>query len=122
MNIKDYKFHVGDEVITTEGERGRITSICTCERCQERGFHVPFWAGEFDKWEHCIDKFTAENGFSGYYKIGEYRFNNFDKAEVLQCMAACERELQKCRKRLETIEEIIEEIEAERNREQKIKG
>lgn len=106
MNIKDYEFHVGDEVITTEGVRGKITSICTCDMCINRGFHEPFWTAEDDRWEHCIDKFTAECGFNGYYKIGKYRFNDFDKGEVLQSMAYCEKELKRLRKQWRLIEEL----------------
>lgn len=106
MNIKDYEFNIGDEVITTEGVKGKITSICTCDRCEERGFYESFWTSEDDDWEHCIDKFIAEIGFNGFYKIGKYKFNDFDKAEVLQCMAACQRDLQRYKKQLKTIEEI----------------
>ena len=106
MNIKDYEFHIGDEVITTEGIKGKITSICTCDRCQERGFYEPFWTCEDDKWEHCIDKFTAECGFNGYYKIGKYRFNDFDKGEVLREMASYEDGLKRLRKQLKVIEEL----------------
>lgn len=108
MNIGDYEFRVGDEVITTEGERGKITKICTCDRCQERGFYEPFWIGEDkdNKYERCIDKFTAEIGFNGYYKIGNYRFNDFDKAEVYQNLAYCEDSLQKYKRQLKVIEEM----------------
>lgn len=106
MNIKDYEFRVGDEVITTEGVRGKISKICTCDRCQGRGFYEPFWIGEDDEWEHCIDKFTAEIGFNGFYKIGNYRFNDFDKAEVYRSMADCEDSLRRYKKQLKTIEEM----------------
>ena len=36
-----YTFHVGDEVITDDGRVGKITSICTCDRCKTRGFYEP---------------------------------------------------------------------------------
>ena len=44
MNIKDYKFNVGDEVITTDGQHGKIVEICNCESCRSRGFLEPFLA------------------------------------------------------------------------------
>jgi hypothetical protein len=110
MDIKDYEFNVGDEVITTEGVRGKITSVCTCDRCQERGFYEPFWKSEDDNWEHCIDKFTAEIGFNGYYKIGKYHFNDFEKGEVLREMASCEDGLKRLRKQLKVIEELESDI------------
>lgn len=106
MNIKDYKFHIGDEVITTEGVRGKITNICTCSLCEKRGFYEPFWKDENDKWEHCISIYDAESGFRSFYKIGKYRFNDFDKGEVLREMASYEDSLKRLRKQLRIIEEL----------------
>lgn len=106
MNIKDYEFHVGDDVITTEGVKGKITNICTCDRCEERGFYEPFWIGEDDVWGHCIDIYDAESGFNRFYKIGKYHFNDFDKGEVLRDMAYCEDGLKRLRKQLKVIEEL----------------
>ena len=105
MNIKDYEFCVGDEVITTEGVRGKITSICTCDMCEERGFYEPFWIGEDDNWEHCIDIYDAESSFNRFYKIGKYRFSDFDKGDVLREMASCEDELRRLRNQLKVMEE-----------------
>jgi hypothetical protein len=105
MNIKDYEFHVGDEVITTEGEVGKIVGICDCSECEKRGFYEPFWVCEDDEWSHCITCFIAENWFNGFYKIGKYRFNDFDKGDVLRNMADCEDELKRLRKQLKVIEE-----------------
>lgn len=107
MDIKDYKFHIGDEVITTEGEKGRIVDICNCEYCQERGFFEPTWIDENNDYYHCITKITAEKGFRGYYKIGKYKFNNdFDKGAVLREIASYEDELRGLKKQLKTIEKL----------------
>lgn len=106
MNIKDYKFHVGDEVITTEGEKGVIISICECSRCQERGFNEPTWIAEGDSSERYITIGDAICGFHGFYQIGKYKFHDFDKAEVLGTMAFYEKELKRLKKQLKTIEEI----------------
>lgn len=108
MNIKDYEFYVEDEVITTEGIRGKITSICTCDRCQERGFYELFWKDENEKYgyEHCISIYDAKSGFSSFYKIGKYRFSEFDKGEVLREMANYEDRLKQLRKQLKLIEEL----------------
>lgn len=83
MNIEDYEFHTDDEVITTDGKKGRIVGICCCSRCQERGFHEPFWICEDTGETYYIDNFVAQEGFDGYYKIGKYIFNDLDKAKVL---------------------------------------
>ena len=106
MNIKDYEFHIGDDVITTEGIRGKITNICTCQRCESRGFYEPFWTSKDNDYEHCIVKDIAEMNFSGFYKIGKYRFNDFDKGEVLQSMAYHEKELKQLKKQWRLIEEL----------------
>lgn len=105
MDIKDYEFHVGDEVITTEGVRGKITSVCHCDRCEERGFYEPFWIAEDGKYEHCIDIYDAKSGFSSFYKIGKYRFSDFNKGEILREMASYEDGLKQLRKQLRVIEE-----------------
>lgn len=106
MNIKDYEFHIGDEVITTEGVRGEITNICTCSSCEERGFYEPIWRDENDKREHYISIYDAKSGFSGFYKIGKYYFNDLNKGEVLREMASYEDELKRLRKQLRIIEEL----------------
>ncbi len=77
--------------------------------CQERGFYEPFWSTGDDNFDKCISIFTAQHGFIGFYKIGKYRFNDFDKAEVLQSMASYERELRQLRKQLKVIEELENE-------------
>lgn len=77
---KDYEFKVGDKVITKDGESGKIVGICDCEMCKERGFYELIWKKDGDN--HLYDYITnydAENDFAGYYMIGNYRFNDFDK-------------------------------------------
>ena len=106
MNIKDYEFHIGDEVITTEGIRGKITSICTCDKCEERGFYEAFWAVDGSDYEHCINIYDAKFGFKMFYKIGKYRFNDFNKDEILREMASYEDGLKQLRKQLKIIEEL----------------
>ena len=72
-----YIFHVGDEVITEHGRVGKITSICTCERCQERGFYestVDFGDGYYNYITH----WDEDDGYSHYYKIGGNVFGNID--------------------------------------------
>lgn len=108
MDIKDYEFEIGDKVITTEGEFGKIVDICRCDRCQKRGFYEPIWAKDGDKYQHYITNYDAECGFCGFYRIGKYKFNDFDKGEILRGMAYCEDELKRLRKQLKVIEELEE--------------
>lgn len=105
MNIKDYKFNVGDKVITTEGMVGEITSICTCDQCEERGFYEPIWKDNRGS-EHYITIIAAIYGFNDYHQIGEYRFNDLDKDEVLANILFYEREIEQLREQLKVIEEV----------------
>ena len=66
-----YIFHVGDEVITDDGRVGKIASICTCERCEARGFYEPTVVFS-DKYDNYITHWDYENEFFGYYKIGQW--------------------------------------------------
>lgn len=106
VDIKKYNFKVGDEVIKTDGVRGKIIDICTCSECLKRNFCEPIWLidGEHS-YERYITKETAGMGFIGFHKIGDYIFNEFDKGEVLAEMAGYEKELKRLRKQLKVIEE-----------------
>ena len=107
MNIKDYKFNIGDIVITTEGETGKIVDVCKCSWCAERGFYEPIWVEDSDdSYYDYITYMEAELGFKRFYQIGKYRFNDFDKGEVLRSMVSCEDELKQLRKQLKLIEEL----------------
>lgn len=75
-------FKVGDKVITADGRTGTITSICTCERCKERGFYeseVDF--GDYTDYIMISDK---EDGFKSYYQIGDRVFGNLDEESVIK--------------------------------------
>lgn len=109
MTIQDYKFEIGDEVITVEGVKGKIVDICHCSACEGRGFPEPVWVKYGDNSKNYITKIDAEIGFLDYYKIGKYRFNDFDKGEVLREMAYHEDELKKLRQQLRVIEVVESE-------------
>lgn len=106
MKLSDYKFNIGDEVITTDGIKGKIVGICTCGECEKRGFYEPIWRSEDAGYDKYITCWTAESGFAGFYSIGDYRFNEFDKGDVLREMADYEDTLKQLRKQLKVIEEI----------------
>ena len=103
-NLQDYKFNIGDEVITTDGMRGTITDICECDRCKDRGFCEPVWVDECGN-ENFITDYSIAAGAPGYYKIGAYRFREFDKESVLMDIEFYEAELARHKKHLQFIEE-----------------
>lgn len=110
MNISDYKFKVGDRVITTRGEIGRINNICTCEKCKERGFFEPEWIDYTYEQHEWITNYEAENNFHGYYSIGEYKFSNeFEKDFVIDRIDRHTKIISNYIIQLKRIEEIMAE-------------
>ena len=75
-------FKIGDEVITSTGEIGRIVGICTCDLCKGRGFYEPqveFTIGGAARYISNNDK---KDNFRSYYKIGDKIFGNIDEDEI----------------------------------------
>lgn len=106
----NYKFKVGDKVITTFGEVGEIVDICTCDSCKKRGFYEPRWVDEYGE-EHYITIWDAKTGFDMFYQIGEYKFNSlFNKDYITREIAHHECELAKWRKMMAVIKEIEEVV------------
>ena len=102
-DIKDYIFNIGDEVITTEGEKGTIVDICRCKKCLDRGFCEPMWEDENGDKEYITDT-EAKWGFPSFYKIGQYRFNSFDKDKVEKDITYFESIVNNLKNRLKSIE------------------
>lgn len=107
MDPNYYNFKVGDRVITTFGEVGRITDICTCDSCARRGFYEPKWVEDGSGDIHYITAWDASVGFSDYYQIGEHKFNkvlnkNFAESKV----ASLKDELECWEERLRVIREL----------------
>lgn len=75
-------FKIGDEVITSTGEIGRIVGICTCDLCKRRGFYEPqveFTIGGAARYISNNDK---KDNFRSFYKIGDKVFGNIDEDEI----------------------------------------
>lgn len=75
-------FKIGDEVITSTGEIGRIVGICTCDLCKRRGFYEPeveFTIGGAARYISNNDK---KDNFRSFYKIGDKIFGNIDEDEI----------------------------------------
>lgn len=105
---RKYIFHVGDEVITVHGRVGKIASICTCERCEERGFYEP--TVDFgDEYYNYITHWDEEDEFSHYYKIGDYIFGNLDLESQQELISTLERRLAKAYARRDVILKLLTE-------------
>ena len=63
-------FDLGDEVETIDGKIGKITFICPCEKCAERGFFDVSWETTDGKYSGCIDAEEVNAGLPHYRRIG----------------------------------------------------
>ena len=77
--LLDNSFKVGDEVITSTGQVGVITDICTCERCKKRGFYEPTVETTTGDGTIYITDNDKRVNFANFYKIGDYVYGNIDE-------------------------------------------
>ena len=81
-NKKNGLFNIGDEVITSDGRKGKIVDICHCEECERRGFYeLKVLYDEYDETEY-ITKDDKERNFCDFYKIGNTVFGNADISKI----------------------------------------
>lgn len=113
MENKKYDFKIGDEVITIDGGIGEIIDICTCSECEKHGFNELTWkgVGECAHGVNWITEYDMLNDFNQFYKIGNYRFNDFDKESTIRKIEYYESMLKECKRRLQTIEELENKME-----------
>lgn len=101
----DYEFSVGDRVVTTFGEVGVITDICTCNACKTRGFYEPRWE-DTECEEHYITIADLLSEFSNFRQIGKYKFKYpFNKGYISREIARCEDELKRFQHMMAVIEQ-----------------
>ena len=83
MNNKEKGlFNIGDEVIASDGRKGKIVDICYCEECERRGFYEPkVLYDEYDEVEY-ITNYDKERNFCDFYKIGNTVFGNADISKI----------------------------------------
>lgn len=110
IGLMEYDFKIGDEVITSDGCVGIIESICTCDKCKERGFYEPKVRKAKGAYDIYITDNDKRNGFSSFYKIGKYRFGNVDKDSInrdieyeTHCIEEATKRLNEYRNQLERI-------------------
>jgi hypothetical protein len=79
---KKRTFKVGDLVIDHSGGIGKITNICNCSRCKERGFFEPSFINfDIDEDKERISCYDFDQNFKWYYKIGNEVFGEKPKKE-----------------------------------------
>ena len=99
IELLRYTFKVGDKVITANGRTGKITGICTCDQCKQRGFYEANI--EFnDKDTDYLMISDKKNGFKAYFSIGDRIFGNLDEKSV-------DKEINECHDRLLQLSEQL---------------
>lgn len=115
-------FKVGDVVITDDGKTGVIKSLCTCERCKQRGFYEPKVAIDNDTTPFYISISDRDDGFASFYRIGNRVFGNIDHSAASgieefistskETIKRLEADIERYKKQLE----VIKTLEAERRK------
>lgn len=106
-------FKVGDKVITSDGKKGVITSICDCEYCQRRGFLEPYVEYE-DGSNGTIDIVDFENGFDDYYFIGDKVYGNLDDiSELTKFIKIYQSSIKQMKKQIKLIQKLKGEKDVE---------
>lgn len=88
-------FKMGDMVITSTGETGLITDICTCDNCKKRGFYEPVVATRIGTNKIYITDNDKRVNFRSFYKIGNKVFGNIDEDVVDYKLTANEESMEK---------------------------
>ena len=93
-------FKVGDEVLTSTGQVGRITDICTCDKCKERGFYEPKVEVEIGSGVIYITDNDKRVNFRSFYKIGDQVFGNIDEEDLLYDIESTKEQVKKLQLKL----------------------
>lgn len=104
LNLLEFTFKVGDEVVTSTGKIGIITDICTCDRCKERGFYEPVVETKVGNGTIYITDNDKRANFRSFYKIGDRVFGNLDEDDLLDSI---ERNQAQIRELNEELDQLI---------------
>lgn len=108
-------FKVGDQVITSTGKVGKITNICTCDQCKDRGFYEPVVEVENSTDLIWITNNDKRVNFRSFYQIGERIFGNIDEQHVVDDI--------RCKKdEIKNAQQELIELEAQLNVVKKLSG
>ncbi len=108
-------FKVGDEVITSTGQVGKITDICDCDNCKERGFYEPSVEVEIGSGSVWITNNDKKVNFASFYKIGDQVFGNLDEQCVLDDIKRKKEEIYNMKRELIELEAQLNVVKVLKN-------
>lgn len=107
VELLRYTFKVGDEVITDDGRVGIIESVCTCDKCKERGFYEPRVKMKIGSQIYITDT-DKSDGFRSYYKIGDQVFGSINDGYLWQHREAYMKAIEEIDAQLDVIKKLKE--------------
>lgn len=115
-------FKVGDQVITSTGKVGKITDICTCDQCKDRGFYEPVVEVEIGTGSIWITNNDKRVNFRSFYKIGDHIFGNIDEDCVLDDIKRKKEEIYNMNRSLIALEAQLNVVRTYKRREEQEKN
>ena len=103
-------FKVGDQVITSTGQVGKIADICTCDQCEDRGFYEPVVEVEIGIGSIWITNNDKRVNFRSFYQIGEQIFGNIDEQCVVDDIRRKKDEIKNNQKELIELEAQLDVV------------
>lgn len=117
LELALYTFKVGDMVITSTGEVGTITSICTCDACKKRGFYEPEVETEIGNYRIYITDNDKRVNFRSFYRIGDNIYGNIDEDCLLHNIESKKADIKQAQKELIELEcqlDVVKKLKEEK--------
>ncbi len=108
----NYEFHVGDYVETKAGQIGYISKICTCKKCNDRGWYEPsikWTVGNLE--DDYISNYEVDAIPDIYVRIGAYDFTKKEKKiEPITQSCSNDKTIDKINELIGTVNKLLDKL------------